>query len=970
MFLFTWLALGWGVLDVYDFKKVEGEILEFWEKNSIYRKSKDRVKNGGKFYFLQGPPYTSGRIHLGTMWNTCFKDQVIRYKRMRGFNVWDRGGYDMHGLPTESKVQKNFNLADKKAIQEFGVERFVSECRKFCVEMANAMTEDFWKFGVWMDNKNAYMPIENKFIDGEWLWIKKAHDDGRLYLGNKVMTWCQECETSLAKHELEYENVKENSIFVKFKVKDKENEYLIIWTTTPWTIAYNLGVMVNPNLDYVRCRVGDETWVLAKDLAGVVLQSVAGRKLDVVDEFKGSELEGVHYVHPFFEELRDVYLEVIEGHPKSFSVVLSEEYVDLSAGTGLVHMAPGCGPEDYEVGKANDIPAFNNLDEKGFYPENMGCFAGLNAKGDNEKFSDALKEKGALIAVSEVEHDYPHCSRCKSPVIFRVTEQWFFRVEDLKQKLVKLNRGVKWVPKSQGERYEAWVSGLKDNGVTRQRFWGCPMPLWICDSCGKHIVVGSAAELKKYCKKIPDDLHKPWIDSVMWECGCGGKMKRVPDVLDVWLDSGTVSWNCLNYPSRDFEKFWPADFIVEASEQVRLWFYMLNLASVMMFDKDCYKNVYCTGMLYGVGGVKMSKSLGNIISPYEVSDKYGVDVMRLYISTKRAGEDLNFEWDDIELKFRNFGVLLNTCKYLLDYAPADIAKLRLDRGLELEDKYFLSRVNSVLKDCGYVMDEYRLDECPVLIEELFLELSRFYIQFTRERIREKAVFGVIYYSLFRILRVLAISSPFISDYLYLNLRERFGLKEESVHLCDWPLADEEMIDRELEGEFDVVRAVIQEIMAKRNDAGVGVRWPLASARIVLNVKLKNNFSQLIMKQCNLKSIEIEFKERDISDKVEGFRHGSVELDTRMSKELEGEGYAREVVRRVQAARRKAGLSVSDRIELVIKCDYDFDNFAKWMKERVGASRLDVVRLGVPSTYKYIAKDKIKGKVFEFFFNKS
>ena len=533
---------------VYDFKKIEEEVLKFWEKNKIYEKAKKKNSKGEKYYFLDGPPYTSGKVHLGTAWNKAMKDMVQRYKRMKGFNVWDRAGYDMHGLPIEHKVQAKLNLRYKEDIEKFGVDKFTKECEKLSVEFLNSMNEDFERMGVWMDFKNAYKSITPEFIEGVWWLVKKAHENGRLYEGFRSVPWDYFHQSALAKHELEYKSVLDKSIFWKFKVKDKDNEYLAVWSTTPWTVAYNLGVMVHPEFDYVKAKVKDEVWIVAKGLAGPFIQGVVGEKLNVIDEFKGKELEGLRYEHPFYQELKKHYDKIMKESKKAFTVVLSEEYVDLNAGTGLVHLAPGCGPEDYEVGHKHGIPPWNNLTESGYYPNDMGKFSGRHAKEDNDSFIDDLKELGSLIAVTEVEHDYPFGQRSQKPVIFRATKQWFFKVEDLKKEMIQKNNKIKWVPVAAYNAFNSWLENLRDNSITKQRYWGTPVPIWRNTKDENDIiVVGSVKELEKLSGKKIERLHKPWIDNVVIKKN-GKEYKRIPDVLDVWVDAGTVSWNCLGYP--------------------------------------------------------------------------------------------------------------------------------------------------------------------------------------------------------------------------------------------------------------------------------------------------------------------------------------------------------------------------------------------------------------------------------------
>lgn len=919
---------------MYDFKKIEEEVLLFWKDKKIYEKSKEKNKHGKSFYFLQGPPYTNGRIHIGHAWNNSLKDLVLRYKRLRGFNVWDRAGWDMHGLPTENAVQKNLGIKDKKGIEDYGVEKFVKECSKFSSENAKIMAQDLLRLGVWMDFDNAYMPIKPEFIEGEWWLIKKAWEQGRLYKGKKIMQWCGSCETSLAKHELEYENIKENSIFLKFKVKNKKGEYLIIWTTTPWTIPFNLAVMVNPNVDYVKTEVetekGKETWIVAKVLANVFISGLLGLKFKIIDEFKGEELKGLEYVHPFYDKLKKVYDDLKKKWKNVHTVILSEKYVDTSAGSGLVHCAPGCGPEDYEVGKEYGLDAFNTIDEKGYFVD-MDEFTGLRAKENDKKFVEELKKEGSLIAETPVEHEYAHCWRCHNPVVFRATEQWFLKIEDLISELIKFNKDVKWQPKFASKNYDLWIENLKDNGITRQRYWGCPVPIWQC-VCGNIKVIGSIEELKEKAGKIPNDLHKPWIDEVAWTCEkCGEEMTRILDVVDVWVDSGTTSWNCLYYPKTEKNlELWPADFILEATEQIKLWFSMLQMCSAVTFGKSCYKNVYCHGMILDYQGTKMSKSLGNVISPYEVVDKYGADVLRYYMCGTPAGQNINFNWEDIKIKQRNLNVLDNLSRFLID-----LSKNKEEKRGDIEEKYILSRKNSTIKRVTELMEEYKVDEIIKEIENLFLDLSRVYIQFVRDKSNSDdagKVLHVIKEVYLDTVKIFSIVCPFITEKIWQDLKLHGIVEEESIHLTEWPKAGKP--DEKLETLFSVILQIIEKGMAERDKLQIGLKWPLKKAVIVSNLKLepKKEVKEIIARQLNVKKVEIKVGK--------GF---SVELDKKMTKELESEGFAREISRAVQAERKKKGLIKEDKIILSIHGKKEFLNrlkkFLDMIKERTNSKKV-------------------------------
>ena len=1040
----------------YDPTKQELEILEFWKKGHIHEKAREKNKGKQKFYFLDGPPYTSGKVHLGTAWNKSLKDCVLRYKRMKGFDVWDRAGYDMHGLPTEQAVEKNLGLKHKDEIPNYGIANFVNACREFAITNMISMNEDFKRIGVWMDFDNPYQSIQNTYIEGEWWLIKKAFENGRLYEGEKTMHWCASCATALAKHELEYEQVTDSSIFVKFPIKSKEKEFLLIWTTTPWTIPFNLGVMANPNIDYVKAKFEDEIWIVAKELAESI-GKITEKKAEIIEEFKGDKLLGVEYSHPFENEIIQ-FNDLKKNHPKVHTVVLSEEYVDISQGSGLVHMAPGCGPEDYEVGHKNNIPPFNTLNERGAF-DDEGIFKGLNAKKDDRKIIEMIKDKGLLVAETKVEHDYAHCWRCKNPVIYRTTSQWFFKIEDLKDRMRELNKNIKWVPDFAGSRnFDNWLANLRDNGITRQRYWGTPLPVWKCKKCKKFVVIESADELKKLAGHIPDDLHKPWIDEVKIKCSCGGIKERIPDILDVWIDAGSASWNCLDFPRNKelFEKLYPADFILEGIDQIRGWFNLLFVASMIAMNNASFKSVYMHGFINDSQGRKMSKSLGNYILPQEVIMEYGADTLRHYmIGGTSPGVDINYNFDDMQVKHKNLMVLWNLHKYAAEMAknlkitPNDLDLEKYE--LETEERYIFSKLHSTIKRTTEIFDGYRLNEAPWAVEELFLELSRTYIQLTRDKAsmgsddEKKVVFYTVWNVLFESLKLFAPIAPFITEIMYQNLKSEFKLEEESIHLLKWPECSNELIDEGLEKDMAAISEIVQNALATREKINLGMRWPLKE--IIISTKdadtasSVHNLKDVVRKQINAKEIKVIESLPNVKVKIkvdyaklgplfgdkvpkiiaqltidspetvlkhvqekgkysmkidnevveilkehlivarevptpyqEGtFRQGFIYLNKELSEELEAEGFAREIMRRVQALRKKAGLSKSDNISLFIKTDDELKSMLKnWnlaIKEKVGASQLRISEMEPSKKHASISREKVKGKEFEIHFDK-
>ncbi len=1038
----------------YEPLKQEPETLEFWKKNQIHQKAQKKNEDRKHFYFLDGPPYTSGKVHLGTAWNKALKDMVLRFKRMNGFDVWDRAGYDMHGLPTAHAVEKKLGIKHKDEIPKFGVDKFVKECIKLCTDNMKEMNKDFQRLGVWMDFENAYQSIKTSFIEGEWWLIKQAHKNKRLYEGEKTMTWCPKCGTALAKHELEYQNVKDDSVFLKFQVKNKENEFLIVWTTTPWTIPFNLAIMVNPELDYVRAKVDDEVWIVSKGLLGAFLGLIS-KKYEILEEFKGEKLEGLEYINPLEDQVD--FKEIKNNHPKTHTVLLSKEYVDLSAGTGLVHTAPGCGPEDYEVGHRNNIPPFNNLNETGVFPDNMGKYSGWIAKDDDHKFIEDFKERGILIESTEVEHDYAHCWRCKSPVIFRTTTQWFFKAEDMVEQMIEYNKKIFWQPNWAGAaQFDAWLTNLRDNSITRQRYWGCPVPIWRCDKCDLYDVIGSVKELQQKAKQVPEDLHKPWIDEVKYPCKCGGTMIRIPDVLDVWVDAGTTSWTCLDYPQRTdlFQKMFPSEFILEGKDHIRGWFNILMVCSMVGMQKPSFKSVYMHGFIQDSQGRKMSKSLGNYILPEEVVDKYGADTLRYYmIGGTVPGVDINYNFEDMKVKNRNLSILWNLHNYLIQLSkelnqnPKFIAKNKL----ALEEKYIFSKLNSTIVKVTELFNQYQLNEIPWAIEEIFLSLSRTYVQLIREKSTfgteedKKTILYTLYHVLLGTLKLFAPVAPFITEAMYQNLKMNFALEQESIHLFNWPQADINLINEELEKNMDIIKQIIQSILYAREKAKLGIRWPLKEVVIVAKTKTAeeaiDKLSDIIKNQTNVKEITVvksfdKIKEsvkadfnklgpdfgnkspaiiaqlatmspNTILSKIEKqgklplvvngesvsivkehlihirevpspyheaeFRGGFVYINAERTDELDAEGYAREIMRRVQAARKKAGLQKTDNITLFIKVSDDLlemvKSYEKMIKQKCGAEHIRISNMDPAKEHTHNSKEKVRREEFEVMFDK-
>lgn len=966
----------------YDAEKIEPAIREFWDSIDISDRYTD--SDAEPYYFLDGPPYTSGQVHVGTAWNKAMKDLVVRYKRMQGYDVFDRAGYDMHGLPNEHATMKELGLENNEDIMEYGLAEFIKACEERGSKNLKAMNKDFERMGISLNFADAYQTMSEQWMQSVWWLIKQAHENGRLYEGLRPMAWDPATESACAKHELEYKQVEDESIYVKFRRADAD-EYLLVWTTTPWTIPFNLMIMVNPELTYQRVQVDDEVWIVAKELREEVLEA-ADSKGEILEELSGEELIGIEYEHFFADELD--YQTLKQQHPNIHTVVASKEYVTTEAGTGLVHAAPGCGPEDYEVGVENDVPAWNLLDSKGRYPQDTGRFSGVRAREEDEVFTQAIQEHGALAAKQAYVHDYPHAERSKAAVVYKATKQWFFKVDDIKEQMIAQNDEVNWVPEAGYNAFNSWLENLRDNSITKQRFWGTPFPVWRSEA-GDVIVVESKQELEALSGEEIPDLHKPWIDEVTITKD-GEEYTRIPDVVDVWLDAGAAHFAALGHPGEQsqLERYWPADFIIEGNDQVRGWFNLLMVTSTLAFGEAPFKNVYMHGMINDTSGRKMSKSEGNYITPDEIIDKYGADASRLYlISASRAGLDLNYNHADCENKAKSLLVYWNIHNYLLElintagHAPRQLS----EEALGVEEHYILSRTHHALKRAQGAMEEYQLELLPRIAEELLDDISRTYIQLVRtkatsgEEEERRAVISTLAHCFSAALKLLAPVTPFISEAMWQNLREPFGLKEESIHLSTLPNHEEKRIDEELEDEIDAANRLISVLLSARDRAQIGVRWPLKEARITSAQQPRAVVEALVREQTNIKELTYEealplelrvapdyrrigkeYGEQtaQIADAInndpEGLgeelaKNGSISvageelseeylevgrtapegwvlgtdeelqvlISTESDDELEREGYFRELVRRVQQARKDADMEKTDDIALVL-----------------------------------------------------
>lgn len=855
--------------------EIEKKIQEFWEENDIYEKVKENRKNGPIYSFLDGPPYCSGRIHLGTAWNKIIKDTYLRFKSMQGFNVNRKPGWDAHGLPIEHKVEKKLGVKTKKEIEEeIGIANFVSECKKFAIENKNAMTKQFKKLGVWMDWDDPYITFDPNYIESCWWTIKKAHEKDLLKKDLRVITWCPRCETAIASAEIEYKETEDPSIYVKFPIE--ENKYILVWTTTPWTLPANLAVAVHPDFDYAYVKNGKDIYILAKDLVDKIFENY-----EVLKTVKGKELEGMKYKHPLEEEVP-----YQKNH--EHKIVVSE-HVTLSEGTGCVHIAPGHGPEDFEIGKKYNLEIFCPVDESGKFKKEAGKYKGKFVKEADKDIISDLKSKDLLFKEETIRHRYGFCWRCKTPIIYRATKQWFLTVTKIKDKMLEEIDKVVWIPEWAGmSRFKDWVKNAEDWTISRQRYWGTPLPIWICEKCNKITVVGSIQELKEKAieKNFSGDfVHRPLIDKIFLKCECGGKMKRIPDVLDVWIDSGVAGWASINYPKEKklFEKLFPYDFITEGHDQTRGWFYSQLGCGVIAHEKIPYKKVLMHGFTLDEQGRKMSKSLGNVVEPEEVIRKYGADVLRFYLLwANKPWEDLRFVWEEVKTVNKMFNILWNVYVFATTYMSLDNFNPHKCKEFELkkEDKWILSKVNSVAKKVSEYMENLLLHKASRIIYDFIVEdLSRWYVKLIRSRTwieKDDPIKLGAYYALYNVLKqlitIMAPITPHITEEIYQNIvRGVDPAAPESVHMLDWEYS-EELISQKLEEKMEIVRDIVEASIRARDKAQYKLRWPMKKLYVISNnEKVKEAISDLkdiLLDQCNTKSITYDTKFPKAKTKIE------------------------------------------------------------------------------------------------------
>ena len=854
-----------------NFMEREKKVEQFWRDNDIFKKSMEQRKQGPTYTFYDGPPTANGKPHIGHLETRVIKDMIPRYRTMKGYYVPRKAGWDTHGLPVELEVEKKLGLDGKDQIEKYGVEPFIEQCKE-SVWKYEGMWEDFsHTVGFWADMKNPYVTYHNDYIQSEWWALKEIWKKGLLYEGHKIVPYCPRCGTPLSSHEVAqgYKDVKERSAVVRFKVKG-EDAYILAWTTTPWTLPSNVALCVNPDEDYVKVTSKGYTYYMAAALVDTVL----GEGAEVLEHYQGKDLEFKEY-EPLFP-----YAEKRIGNKKAYYVVC-DTYVTLTDGTGVVHIAPAFGEDDSKVGHRYDLPFVQLVNEKGEMTEETP-WAGTFCKKADMAVLQALEDKDLLFDAPLFEHSYPHCWRCDTPLIYYARETWFIRMTAVKEDLIRNNNTINWIPESIGKgRFGDWLENVQDWGISRNRYWGTPLPVWQCE-CGHQDCIGSIEELKEKADNCPDDieLHRPYIDAVTIKCPkCGKEMHRVPEVIDCWFDSGSMPFAQHHYPFENketFEKQFPAQFISEAVDQTRGWFYSLLAISTLLFNKAPYENVIVLGLVQDENGQKMSKSKGNAVDPFDALQTYGADAIRWYFYTSSAPWlPSRFAGKTVVEGQRKFmGTLWNTYAFFVLYANIDnfdATKYSLEYDkLAVMDKWLLSRLESTVKAVDDNLANYRIPEAAKALQSFVDDMSNWYVRRSRERFWAKGMeqdkinaYMTLYTALVTVAKAAAPMIPFMTEDIYQNLVKSIDASApESIHLCDFPEVHENWIDPKMEEDMADLLEIVVMGRAARNTANIKNRQPIGTMYVKSEFQLSEFYKEIIEDELNVK--EVVFKD-DIAD---------------------------------------------------------------------------------------------------------
>ena len=893
-----------------NFVEREKETLKFWKDNQIFEKSVQLRQGAPAYTFFDGPPTANGKPHIGHVLTRAMKDIIPRYKTMRGYDVLRKAGWDTHGLPVELEVEKELGLDGKEQIEQYGVIPFIQKCKESVWKYKGEWEVMSDRMGFWADMDNPYITYDNDYIESEWWALKAIYEKGLLYKGHKIVPYCPRCGTALSSHEVAqgYKEVKETSATVRFRVPDEENTYFLAWTTTPWTLPSNVSLCVNPDVTYAYVRVdGKETFIMAKDLIEAVLE---GHETEIIKEVVGRELEYKHY-EPLFECTRKA-----AGGKDAFYVMV-DDYVTTTDGTGIVHNAPAFGEDDYRVCKKYDLPFVQMVDSKGEMCGGTPWDGVFVKKADPMVLKD-LDERGLLFAAPRFEHSYPFCWRCDTPLIYYARSSWFIAMTKVKDRLIDYNRRINWIPETIKEgRMGNFLENVIDWGISRERYWGTPLPVWVCDKCGKIHVVGSRKELSELtgCDENVE-LHKPYVDPLTWKCECGGTMRREPVVIDCWFDSGSMPFAQWHYPFENKDKFerrYPANFISEAIDQTRGWFYTLSAIAACLFDSPAFLNCIVLGHVQDKEGRKMSKHIGNVVDPWVLLDNQGADAVRWYFYTSSMPWLPNrFSAEAVSESQRKYmGTFWNTYAFYILYADIDNfdpTRHKLVReNLTPMDRWILSRLNTLMGHVEAYLDDLKMTEAGREMQDFMDDLSNWYVRRCRERYWGKDMTAdkeAAYMTLYTVLKTMALISapftPFMSETMYQNMvRTVDKSAPESIHLCDWPKKDESFIDPELEANMAAVLDIVVLGRSARNAANIKNRQPVASM-YVQGKALPDMYVSIIADELNVKEVKfVDDASSFISYRVKpqlktlGPRYGK--LLPKINQYLAGEGVGNAVV---------------------------------------------------------------------------
>ncbi len=912
--------------------QIEEKILKLWDKKKVFKKSISQRKGSRFFTFYDGPPFATGLPHYGHILATTIKDTVLRYFTMRGFRVERRVGWDCHGLPIENLIEKELGIKSKREIEKFGIKKFNDACRASVFRCVKDFEITLKRVGRWADYSDAYATMDNSYIESVWWVFKKLFSQGLVYRAYRVTPYCPRCGTPLSNFELNqpgaYQEIEDQSVFLRFPIKGEKGNFFLVWTTTPWTLPANTALAVGGNINYVKVKVGEEKYILAKELLGAL-----DEPYEVEKEFLGGALVGREY-EPLYEMKLD----------KPGYRVVAADFVSVTDGTGIVHIAPSFGEEDMELGNKENLPAVVTVDLEGKVKKGLGIPGeGKFVKEADEEIKTDLKKRKLLYKEAKIKHSYPFCWRCDTPLLYYPLSTWYVAVTKFKDQLVKNNEMIHWVPGHLKDgRFGKWLEGARDWAVSRNRFWGAPIPIWTCGKCQHIKVVGSIKELGKKVK----DLHRPAIDEIKLSCEkCGGEMKRTEEVFDCWFESGSMPYAQWHYPfqnKRLVEETFPADFIAEGIDQTRGWFYTLHVLATALtlqniglgVSRPAFRNVVVNGLILAEDGKKLSKRLRNYTPPEVIFEKYGADTLRYFLlASTPMGEDYYVSDKRIDDVFRRtLSTFWHTFSFFKTYTDRSFKPQRSFRPNNLLDRWILSRLNNLNQEMVVAMDNYELTQGARPIDTFLDDLSNWYVRRSRrrfqkpERVSEKnEAAQTLYLVLLTLAKLSAPFIPFLSEEIYLGLKKTKMV--ESVHLCDYPTADKKLINKALEEKMAQARAIVAQALAERASAGLKVRQPLASLKIK-NAKLKTDkeLLDIIKDEVNVKEVIFDATlKKDIA------------LDKKLTKELKEEGVARDLVRYVQDMRKEAKLTRKDTIIIAWQSSDKalgtlIDNWGKYLKQ--------------------------------------